>query len=317
MTPIDKIHGVDIRSLDLNLLVIFDAMARLRSVNKAAEAVGLSQPATSGALARLRSVFDDPLFVRSGSRMEPTPRALELAPAVRRVVQTITGEILQPSGFDPATADRSFTILTPDIGEVAFLPGVLRRIRTQAPNVRLHAVSRPRAAAASALESGDAELAVGFFPDLHKANFYQQALFKTSYSCIASAANAGAASRMTLKQYLAARHIVVRPDGREHLLDQFLDDKGWHRHVTLELSHFMSLVSILPGTDLIATVPEDIATVVGRHVALKRIELPFKAPQLQVQQYWHRRMQNDAANKWLRSLFYEVNRRDAGAGMPG
>jgi DNA-binding transcriptional LysR family regulator len=84
---------------------------------------------------------------------------------------------------------------------------------------------------------------------------------------------------------------VVRPDGREHLLDRFLEDKGWQRHVTLELSHFMSLLALLPGSDLIATVPEDIATVVGRHVPLKRMELPFKPPQIHVQQFWHRRMQ--------------------------
>src|SRR3954449_7864117 len=99
---IHKIHAMDIRSVDLNLLVIFDAMARFRSVNRTAEFVGLSQPATSAALARLRTLFDDALFVRSGSRMEPTPRALELAPAVHRVVETIGTEILQPSAFDPA-----------------------------------------------------------------------------------------------------------------------------------------------------------------------------------------------------------------------
>jgi DNA-binding transcriptional LysR family regulator len=116
---------------------------------------------------------------------------------------------------------------------------------------------------------------------------------------------------------LASRHIVVRPDGREHLLDRFLDDKGWQRQVMLELSHFMSLVVLLPGSDLIATVPQDIATVVGRHVAIKEIALPFRPPQLQLQQYWHRRMQNDPANRWLRGLFYDVNRREAGAQMPG
>jgi DNA-binding transcriptional LysR family regulator len=119
------------------------------------------------------------------------------------------------------------------------------------------------------------------------------------------------------REFAAARHIVVRPDGREHLLDQFLDNKGWQRHVTLELSHFISLIALLPGGDLIATVPDDIATVLGRHIALKHIDLPFRTPQLQVQQYWHRRMQNDAANRWLRNLFYEVNRREAGAKMPG
>jgi DNA-binding transcriptional LysR family regulator len=308
---------MDIRSVDLNLLVLFDTMARLRSVNKAAEALALSQSATSGALARLRAVFDDQLFVRTASQMEPTPRALELAPVVHRVVQTIQSEILQQAAFDPARAERSFTILTPDIGEVAFLPGVLRRLREEAPQVRLHAVSRPRAAAADALEKGEAELAVGFFPDLQRAGYFQQALFMSSYTCIACARNQAAGSRPTLKQYLASRHIVVRPDGREHLLDRFLDDKGWQRQVMLELSHFMSLVVLLPGSDLIATVPQDIATVVGRHVAIKEIALPFRPPQLQLQQYWHRRMQNDPANRWLRGLFYDVNRREAGAQMPG
>lgn len=307
---------MDIRAVDLNLLVVFDALARHRSVNRTAEAIGLSQPATSAALARLRAQFDDALFVRAGAQMEPTPRALELAPAVRRVVEAIQSEILQPAGFDPATAQRSFTLLMPDIGEVAFLPGVLRRLRQEAPLVRLHAVSKPRMAAAAALEAGEAELAVGFFPDLQKAGYFQQALFKTSYACIACARNASAGARMTLKQYLAARHIVVRPDGREHFLDRFLEDKGWHRHVTLELSHFMSLLALLPGSDLVATVPEDIATVVGRHVPLKRIELPFRPPQIQVQQYWHRRMQDDPANRWLRALFHEVNRREPGAGLP-
>lgn len=308
---------MDIRSVDLNLLVIFDAMARHRSVNRTAEAVGLSQPATSAALARLRALFDDALFVRAGAQMEPTPRALELAPAVQRVVEAIQSEILRQAAFDPATAERSFTILTPDIGEVAFLPGVIRRLRQEAPGVRLQAVSKPRAAAGQALESGEADLAVGFFPDLQKAGYFQQALFKTSYDCITCARNDAAPARMTSRQYLAARHVVVRPDGREHLLDRFLEDKGWHRHVTLELSHFMSLLALLPGSDLIATVPQDIATVVGRHVKLKHIELPFRPPQLQVQQYWHRRMQSDPANKWLRSLFYDVNRRDANVGMPG
>lgn len=307
---------MDIRSVDLNLLVVFDALARHRSVNRTAEAIGLSQPATSAALARLRAQFDDALFVRAGAQMEPTPRALELAPAVRRVVEAIQSEILQPAGFDPATAQRTFTLLMPDIGEVAFLPGVLRRLRQEAPHIQLQAVSKPRMAAAAALEAGEAELAVGFFPDLQKAGYFQQALFKTSYACIACARNEAAGTRMTLKQYLAARHIVVRPDGREHFLDRFLEDKGWHRRVMLELSHFMSLLALLPGSDLVATVPEDIATVVGRHVPLKRIELPFRPPQIQVQQYWHRRMQDDPANRWLRALFHEVNRREPGAGLP-
>ena len=106
-------------------------------------------------------------------------------------------------------------------------------------------------------------------------------------------------------------HIVVRPDGREHLLDRFLDHKGWHRHVTLELSHFMSLLAILPQSDLIVTVPDDIAQAVGRHIPLTLIDLPFRPLRIEVQQFWHRRLHQDPANRWLRSVFHDVHRRDA------
>ena len=307
---------MDIRSVDLNLLVIFHAMAQHRSVIRTAEAVGLSQPATSAALARLRGVFDDALFVRAGSEMKPTPKALELAPAVHRVVETISTEILQRAAFEPARAERTFTILTPDIGEMAFIPGVLQRLRQDAPHVRLHAVSMRRKAAAEALESGQAELAVGFFPDLQKAGFFQQGLFKTSYTCVTCANNKQAGPRMSMKQFLAARHVVVRPEGREHTFDRLLEEKGYHRQVMLELSHFMSLLAILPGSDLIATVPDDIATAVGRYIALKTIELPLRAPIIDVQQFWHRRMLHDPANKWLRGVFHAVNRREANLPLP-
>ena len=308
---------MDIRKVDLNLLVIFDTMARLRSVIRTAEAIGLSQPATSAALARLRLVFDDALFVRAGAEMKPTPRALALAPAVHRVIEAINHDILQQAAFEPARAERSFTIITPDIGEIAFIPGVLQRLRVEAPQVRLQAVSMPRQAAAEALESGQAELAVGFFPDLQKAGFFRQGLFKTSYACITCARNEAAGARMTLEQFLAARHVMVRPEGREHTFDRMLEERGHHRRVMLELSHFMSLLSILPGSDLVATVPDDIATAVGRYIAIRHIALPPSPPVIEVQQYWHRRMQHDAANRWLRGVFHAVNRRHGQAPLPG
>jgi len=307
---------MDIRAVDLNLLVLFDTLMKTRSVSKAAEVMGLSQSATSGALARLRVMFEDALFVRTSSRMEPTPRAVQLASSIHRVVQMIQSEILQPPYFDPSQVQRGFTILTPDIGEVAFLPGVLRHLRQQAPGVRLYAVSHPRSVAADALEKGEADLAVGFFPDLQKAGYFQQTLFASTYTCITCTHNVSVGGRLTLKQYLAARHVVVRPDGREHLLDRFLDRNGWRRQVIVELSHFMSLLALLPGTDLIATVPQDIATAIGRHVPLREVGLPFRPPPLQVQQFWHRRMQHDPANRWLRGVFYAVNRRDKGRRLP-
>ena len=307
---------MDIRDMDLNLLVIFDVMARQRSVIRTGEEVGLSQPATSAALARLRVLFDDALFVRAGAQMRPTPRALELAPLVQNVVETIRIDILQQTGFNPVRADRSFTILTPDIGEFAFFPGVLRRLRIEAPGVRLRALSLPRNAAAEALEDGVAELAIGFFPDLHKAGFFQQRLFKTSYACITCARNKSVGKRLSLKAYLAASHVTVLPEGREHALDRVFESRGHRRRVVLELSHFMSLLAIMPGSELVATVPDDIATALERHMALRRVDLGFNPPVIDVQQFWHRRMQRDPANMWLRGLFHAVNRREGQASLP-
>lgn len=303
---------MDIRDLDLNLLVIFDAMVRHRSVNRAAEAVGLSQPATSGALGRLRALFDDALFVRVGSQMEPTPKAQELAPFVRGVVDTVNTEILQQTAFNPAESARVFTVITPDIGEVVFIPGVLQRLRNEAKNVRLRTISMPPKAAAEALENGVADLAVGFFPDLHKPGFFQQALFKTSYACLTCGLNTALPQRLTIDQYLATTHVIVRPDGREHMLDGWLNEQGVNRRITLEVSHFISLISILPNTDLIATVPLDIATVLSRHISLRRLDVPFKPPEIDVHQFWHRRVHHDKANQWLRQTFFQVNRRLSG-----
>ena len=163
---------MDIRAIDMNLLVVFDAMIEHRSVTRAGEAIGLSQPAMSAAVARLRAWFDDPLFVKTGAEMKPTPRALELAPPVRRVIETVKGEILQRAGFDPGKTDRTFTIITPDIGEVNFLPKLLARLSVSAPGAQLRTIARSRPAAAEALESGLAELAVGYFPDLGSQAFF-------------------------------------------------------------------------------------------------------------------------------------------------
>ncbi len=172
---------MDIKSIDLNLILVFDALIRLRSVTRAADAVGLSQPATSGALARLRLQFGDQLFVRTGQEMKPTPLALELADPVRTVVETVNAKILRLSTFDPATSERSFTIVTPDIGEMTFIPRIAEQCALRAPGIGLRSRSIPRENAAAALESGQVDLALGFFPDLRRTGFFQQGLFKTRY----------------------------------------------------------------------------------------------------------------------------------------
>ncbi len=294
--------------MDLNLLVAFDAMIEHRSVTRAAEALGLSQPAMSAAVARLRNRFGDPLFVKTGAEMRATARANELAPPVRLVMETVKSKILQLSAFDPAQSVRTFTIITPDIGEINFLPSVLARMAKDAPNANLRTLSMPRHATREALESGAADLAVGYFPDLHKAGFYQQRLFRNELVCIVRKDHPSIGRTITLKAYLAASHAVVRPEGREHVFEQFLHGRHLQRRVVVEIAHFMSLLPILTTTDLIATVPKDLADVCARHAPIRILACPIKAPPIDVHQFWHRRFNKEAANVWFRGMIHELFR---------
>ena len=216
---------MDWRAIDLNLLVVFQAMLEHRGVTRAGEALGLSQPAMSASLSRLRELMGDPLFVRLGTEMKPTPRALELADPVRRVLESIRSEVLQRSEFDPAATDRTFTIVTPDLGEANFLPPLLAKLSVQAPGASLRTLARPPFAAAAALEAGEADLALGYFPDLQKAGFFQQKLLQVPLVCLVRKDHPSIGEGFTLQEYLAARHAVVRPDGRGREADQ-----GVHGH---------------------------------------------------------------------------------------
>ena len=297
---------MDIRSLDLNLLVVFDAMLHHQNVSKAAEAIKLSQPAMSAAISRLRTLFDDPLFVRTKAGMEPTPKAKALSPSVRLVVQTIQTDILLPKKFIPANSDRTFTLVTPDIAEVNFLPRLIAELAHQSPLINLKTLAMPREAAADSLASGEAEMAIGYFPDLHKAGFFQQKLISSSHVCLLRKKHPIVGEKITSTQFMQAPHAVVRPDGREHLFEQFLQSKNIKRRVVVELSHFMSLLPIIETSDLIATVPKDLADFFVKHGDVRYIPTPMKSPVIDVHLFWHQRFQKDPAHIWLRQVIHRL-----------
>ncbi|MFP6850403.1 MAG: LysR family transcriptional regulator [Pseudomonas sp.] len=299
---------MNLRNVDLNLLLVFHAMIEHRSVTRAAESIGLSQPATSAALNRLRSLLGDPLFVKAGTEMHPTPRATELIQPVQLIMETIKGHILPSAAFDASTTDRQFHILTPDIGEINFLPKLLNHLATHAPNARLKTMSMPKHTAAEALESGIVDLAMGYFPDLQKAGFFQQRLFCNEYVCILRRDHPDIGQTMTLEQFLSAKHAVVQPEGREHLFEKFLLAEGVKRTVQLEVSHFMSLLPIISTSDLVATVPHDLAQACIRfgNGNMRMLPSPIKAPVIELQQLWHRRYHKDAAHTWLRTSIHSL-----------
>ena len=297
---------MDIRSLDLNLLVVFDAMLKHKNVTKAAVAIKLSQPAMSAAIARLRAIFDDPLFVRTGAGMVPTPKAQALSPSIRLVVQTIQTEILLPRNFDPSRSDRTFTLVTPDIAEVNFLPRLLLKLAEKSPYINLKTLAMPREVAADSLETGSADMAIGYFPDLHRAGFFQQKLITSSHVCLVQKKHPDVGEKLSMTQFIEASHVVVKPDGREHVFEQFLQSKGIKRRVVVELSHFMSLLPIIETSNFIATVPKDLANFFVRHGEVRYVPTPMKSPTIDVHLFWHQRFHKDSAHIWLRQVINQL-----------
>ncbi|UCE31453.1 MAG: LysR family transcriptional regulator [Burkholderiales bacterium] len=293
---------MDVSKVDLNLLGVFAALYEHQNVTRAGAAIGLSQPAMSAALAKARVLFGDVLFVRTAGGMKPTARAEALAEPVRRVLDAVRNEVLQVSRFDPQTTTRTFTIVMPDIGEVAFLPKLLARLNRETPNANVRTLAMPPAAIERAMELGVADLALGLFPDLTKAGFYQQRLFRNSFICVVSADHPQARDALPLRRYLDASHAVVRPEGRtQDLFERELQKRGYVRRVRLETPHYLSLPTIIADSDLIATVPRDIGVAFAKQARIRLLEPPLKVV-FDVKQYWHERAHKDPVNVWLRRL---------------
>lgn len=294
--------------IDLNLLPIVVALHESRSVSQAALALGMSQPAVSSALGKLRTYFDDPLFVRTRRGMEPTPKAAALARAARNILSRIDDDILSDEPFDPATARRPFTLALSDAGEMIFLPRVLAHLRRLAPAAQVHSVSLPAPAIEQGLENGEIDLAIGYFPDLRKHNFFQQKLFKDTFASLLRAEHPIRARRLSLQQFLELEHAVVHAESRsQEVLERYLARKRIRRKVALLTPHFTTIPMIVAQSDLIVTMPNPVAVYyAGLMPALRIVELPWETPRIDIMQHWHRKYHYDGRLKWLRALVAEL-----------
>lgn len=294
--------------LDLNLLRVLVALDERRSVSGAAAAIGRSQPAVSVALGKLREFFGDRLFVRSGNRMEPTPRAAGLIDSARGVLARIGAEIVATQGFDAAKSQRTACIALSDVGEMVMLPGILREMRRRMPKAAIRSVSLPAEEVAHGLESGAIDLAIGYFPDLQKRNFYQQALFTDTFASLLRSKHPIGARKLGIRQYLGLEHVVVRAESRsEEVMERYLARRRLRRRVVLTTPHFASAPMIVAQSDLIVTVPLPLARYfVSVTANLRIVGLPFEPPRIALRQFWHRRFHEDGRNRWLRALMCEL-----------
>lgn len=296
---------------DLNLLAVALAIAEEKSVSRAAERLGLSQPAVSLALGRLRRQLGDELFVRTPAGMAPTPRAEPIIELTRQMLERVKEEVLQQNVFHPETTTTSFSVALSDIGEMVFLPKLLHSIQKLAPSASLTSVTLPAAEVSEALESGQVDLAMGYFPDLKKHNFFQQRLFSHGFICLLRAGHPVRSDRLTMAQFLELGHAVVKAEGRsQEVFERYLEKKKLQRRVVLSTPHFMSIPFIVASTDLVVTVPLAVGTSFASFSDIRLVQPPLKIPTFDLKQHWHRKYHNDARHRWLRQLVAELFKDD-------
>lgn len=289
-----------LRRLDLNLLPVFDAIYRHRSVSLAADELAMSTSALSHALTRLRNTLNDPLFYREGYRMCPTVYASQLAPSVASALGFLNRELTPAAAFLPATSTECFQIAITDFTAFSIFPALMHRLQHDAPGLRFELRYLPHSPALSELLAGEIDLALGFSapedaeaPELEAIDWYRD-----EYVVISNAAR----QRLTLEDYLAARHLVVTPwNEKQGVLDLALQQQGYTRQVTIKTPSMLSAPFIVAESDLLLAIPRRAAERLCQAAAVRIFPLPFTVPPFRVRIYSHKRSGKRAATDWLKA----------------
>lgn len=292
-------------NIDLKLLAIINELHRTRSVSHAAENLQLSQSTISMSLAKLRRHFNDPLFVRTSTGMEPTPHAKEVITLLSKAEGLIQSALDHHVVFDPATSDRVFHLCSTDIAQLTLLPALMKKLRAVAPSIQvdLQNISDdiPRL-----LESGDVDLAVGYIPPMG-AGFYQQRLFRDRFVCAVRTGHPRIKSELTLPLFERETHLTVVTSGTGHsIVERTLESKKIRRKIGLRVPSFLGLAPLLASTDYLAILPEQLGQFFASTGKIKLLSLPFSVTPYFIVQHWHERYNHDPANVWLRGVLAEL-----------
>lgn len=290
----------DAQGIDIKLLRLLDALHASQSVTRTAERLGLSQPTISIGLARLRKMLGDPLFVRTPQGMQATPRTQDLMPAVRQVLDGMDLLASVTARFDAASSERRFRIFMTDASHVTLMPRLFAQVRALAPGVKLEAATLGPDMA-KALQSGEADLALGLIPTLDRG-FYQQALFDQDWVCLCHADHPRIGETFDLSHYLTEAHVGIVSGTGAQLLEEALQKLDKPRQVQLALPGFLGLPGILSTSDLVATLPRHIGHTLALAAGLRVLPCPVAIESFTVKQYWHTRYHQDPANRWLRGV---------------
>jgi DNA-binding transcriptional LysR family regulator len=308
------VHGTSLSSVDLNLLVVLRALLTERHVTRAAARVGLSQSATSHALARLRELYGDPLLVRQGRALVLTPRAERLLPTLERGLSDLKAAIDGEPEFEPQRARRSFTLGMADYLQAVVMAPLLRELSRLAPHVDLHVSSALDLEEQIAAGNVDLGLQVSGRPPDSPLNSLR--LFEDEFVCLVRRGHPKIRQTISLQSYLAARHVVVAPAGGSgSIVDSELEARGLNRRVALRVTNFLIAPIIVAETDFVNTMPKRLGVTLAERYGLCALPPPLKLPRFAFLLLWHPRVDLDPAQRWLRELIARVSR-DLGVASP-
>lgn len=298
---------MDQGNFDLNLLRVFHAVYVARNVRRAAEQIGLSQPAVSHGLTRLRLRLKDPLFVRTPGGVAPTPRAHHFARAVDAALATVDASLGEIERFDPLVSERRFVLHMSDLGQGEFLPVLMEHLHSHGPHLRIEAAQLPLADVLPALEQNRIDLALGYLPDIHGTE--HQKLIDDRYVLVLRKGHPKAAGLATRRGLQQLEYVVAQshPEAAKALLRIDAAEQ-----VRLTVPHYSAVAEVLLRTDLAAIVPERPALRLARHLALQIAELRLDLPALAIWAHWYWRMNDDPGHRWLREALAALYR---GAGV--
>lgn len=314
---------LNFRSLDLNLLRVFDEVMAERSLTRAAHNLNLTQPAVSNALRRLRDTLGDELVRRQGQGMEPTPRALAIWPDVRDALRQLQRS-LAPETFDPATAEMSFVTAMADATATVLMPGLVNILESEAPGIQLRALPLATRDPRKLLADEAADLAVGYFPavlsDLtarsqagEDQSFAYQRLYHGEYVCVMRRGHPLSelpADEFTTERFCAARHMLVSFSGRPYgFIDEALTALGRERRVVLTVNQFFTAGRVVAASDLLTVLPRHFVGVASLKDELVWRPLPMPLPTVHVDALWHRSRRHDSGHRWLRDAMERSGRR--------
>ncbi len=291
---------------DLNFLYVIQALSEERSVSRAADRLGLTQPAVSHALARMRVLFQDDLFVRAGLLMAPTPVGSRLADGAALVLAAVQKEVWSARAFDYATTTRTFSVCLSDMGVIVLLPKLLAALRERAPLAALKPIQVPSLELAAALQEGQIDLAIGYLGKLGN-NLHQQPLFRRSLVGIMKGGKTRKRVSMTLDEFIEKKHVVAGTLAiTNQLLEKELRRLGARLKVGVDVPYLLAVPSLVATSDFVAAVPDELADLFSRLANLNVFRLPITLPDLTVQQFWHERFHNDSGHRWFRTLVAET-----------